>query len=152
LRESIPLDPERLRQVEALLDALDYEGPVMAEFRTDAKECWLIELNARLWGSLQLAVDAGVDFPRLLVALYRSETVAPVEPRIGVRSRWLLGDLDHLAIALRRRSARQTLGRTPLGVIAQFLRSFFDGTKLDVWRRSDPGPFRSELRDRLRRS
>ena len=27
----------------------------------------LMEINGRFWGSLQLAVDAGVDFPRLLI-------------------------------------------------------------------------------------
>ncbi len=82
MRESIALDPGRLRQVEALLEALDFEGPVMAEFRTDGVDCWLIELNARLWGSLQLAVDAGVDFPRLLVGAALGETPsAPVVSR-----------------------------------------------------------------------
>jgi predicted ATP-grasp superfamily ATP-dependent carboligase len=125
----------------------------MVEFRrAPGGRAALMEVNPRLWGSLQLAIDAGVDFPRLLVALYRGEAIASVEPRIGVRTRWLLGDLDHLAIALRRREVRRALGRSAPRVVAEFVRSFFDGTRLDVWRRSDPGPFRSELRDRLRRS
>src|SRR5262249_13953596 len=67
LRESIAICEDQLRHVEALLDALDFEGIAMAEFKNDGRTAWLIELNARLWGSLQLAIDAGIDFPRLLV-------------------------------------------------------------------------------------
>ena len=32
--------------------------------RTRARAAYLMEINGRLWGSLQLAIDAGVDFPR----------------------------------------------------------------------------------------
>ncbi len=41
----------------------------MVEFKTDERtgEPVLMEINGRFWGSLQLAIDAGVDFPRLLV-------------------------------------------------------------------------------------
>ena len=44
--------------VEAMLDAVDFEGVAMAEFKTDGHNAWLMEFNARLWGSLQLAIDA----------------------------------------------------------------------------------------------
>jgi predicted ATP-grasp superfamily ATP-dependent carboligase len=146
LRESIPLDAERLQRVEALLEALDFEGPVMAEFRTDGKDCWLIELNARLWGSLQLAVDAGVDFPRLLLASTLGETTsAPMGYRSGTRLRWLLGDLDH-AIALIRGS-RDTRGRSGLGAaLAVLLRSAGPGCHWEVLRGGDLKPFAHELR------
>ena len=41
----------------------------MVEFKTDNQtgEPVLMEVNGRFWGSLQLATDAGVDFPRLLL-------------------------------------------------------------------------------------
>jgi predicted ATP-grasp superfamily ATP-dependent carboligase len=146
LRESIPLDPERLRRVEALLEALDFEGPVMAEFRTDGRDCWLIELNARLWGSLQLAVDAGVDFPRLMVAAALGETLpASADYRSGVRLRWLLGDFDH-AIALARGNC-DTQGRSGLGAaLAVLLGSAGPRCRWEVLRRDDPKPFAHELR------
>jgi len=146
LRESIPLDPERLRQVEALLEALDFEGPVMAEFRTDGQDCWLIELNARLWGSLQLAVDAGIDFPRLLVRAALGEALpASADYRSGVRLRWLLGDFDH-AIALARGNC-DTRGRSGLGAaLAVLLGSAGPRCRWEVLRRDDPKPFLYELR------
>ncbi len=153
LCQSVEPDPVLARASERLLGDLGWHGVAMVEFRRapDGRAA-LMEVNPRLWGSLQLAIDAGVDFPRLLASLYRGEPLPPVEPRIGVRTRWLFGDLDHLAIALRRRSVRRGLGRSAPGLVAQFVRSFFDGTRLEVWRRDDPGPFRAELRERLGRS
>ena len=153
LCESVEPDPELARASERLLGELGWHGVAMVEFRRapDGRAA-LMEVNPRLWGSLQLAIDAGVDFPRLLASLYRGETLPPVESRIGVRTRWLFGDLDHLAIALRRRAVRQALGRSAPALVAQFVRSFFDGSRLEVWRRDDPGPFRAELRERLGRA
>ena len=42
----------------------------MVEFKLDARDgvAKLMEINGRFWGSLQLAVDAGVDFPAILSA------------------------------------------------------------------------------------
>jgi predicted ATP-grasp superfamily ATP-dependent carboligase len=153
LCESVEPDPALARASERLLGDLGWHGVAMVEFRRapDGRAA-LMEVNPRLWGSLQLAIDAGLDFPHLLASLYRGEPLPPVEPRIGVRTRWLFGDLDHLSIALRRRPVRRALGRSALGLVAQFLRSFFDGTRLEVWRRDDQGPFRAELRERLGRS
>ena len=47
---------------------LRYTGLIMVEFRINVEtDDWaLIETNGRFWGSLPLAVAAGVDFPRYL--------------------------------------------------------------------------------------
>jgi hypothetical protein len=51
------------------LDHLDWQGVAMLEYRWDPSsgDYWLIEVNARFWGSLHLALFAGVDFPCLLL-------------------------------------------------------------------------------------
>jgi hypothetical protein len=71
----------------------------MVEYKRDAKtgQPFLMEVNGRFWGSLQLAIDAGVDFPALLAACALDEKVDP-QPnyRVGVRSRWWWGQVDHL--------------------------------------------------------
>src|SRR5262249_36207185 len=144
--ESIAVDAERLRGVESLLDALDFEGAAMAEFKSDGQSAWLIELNARLWGSLQLAVDAGLDFPRLLVeAALGAPFQRLPEYRAGVRLRWLLGDLDH-AWALAR-GHMDTSARS--GLVAA-LRVLFGpagpSCRWEVLRRQDPRPFVYELK------
>lgn len=147
LCECVPPDPELSEAGERLLGALGWTGVAMIEFRRapDGRVV-LMEVNPRLWGSLQLAIDAGVDFPRLLVALHRGEPFPEPVPRCGTRMRWLLGDLDHVWIALRSSEMRRALGRSWAGVLWAFARSFFDGSKLEVLRRDDLRPFFRELR------
>lgn len=150
LREAITPEPELLRLCSQLLAGLAWTGVAMVEFRrTPDGRPVLMEINPRLWGSLQLAVDAGVDFPVLLVGLARGEVLPAVEPRPGVRTRWLLGDLDHLLISLRRREVRRLTKRSVASLLGDFVRSFFDGSRTEVWRRDDPRPFFRELRGRL---
>jgi predicted ATP-grasp superfamily ATP-dependent carboligase len=109
-----------------------------------------MEVNPRLWGSLQLAIDAGIDFPALLWRLHRDEPLPPIPPARNSRLRWLLGDIDHLWIALRDAKQRQATGRSAWAVLRDFARSFFDGSRLEVLRWSDPAPFLRELRAWLR--
>jgi predicted ATP-grasp superfamily ATP-dependent carboligase len=151
LCESIAPDPELLERSSRLLESLCWTGVAMIEFRrSPTGRVALMEVNPRLWGSLQLAIDAGVDFPSLLVDLHRGAEIPPVEPRLGVRSRWLLGDLDHLLISLRSRSTRRATGQRLLPLLGAFLRSFVDGSRTDVLRWNDPRPFARELRGWIR--
>jgi predicted ATP-grasp superfamily ATP-dependent carboligase len=106
--ESIALEPDLLRSAERLLDALEWEGVAMVEFKRepDSGRNVLMEINGRFWGSLQLAVDAGVDFPALLVAAASGEAAVPtLTYRIGARCRWWWGDMDHLITRARRSAA-----------------------------------------------
>jgi predicted ATP-grasp superfamily ATP-dependent carboligase len=98
LRESAR-DPEAEEAAVALLRALGWRGVAMVEFKRDLRDGRpkLMEVNPRFWGSLALAVRAGVNFPLLLVRWARGETMGPrPEYALGVRARWLLpGDLLH---------------------------------------------------------
>jgi predicted ATP-grasp superfamily ATP-dependent carboligase len=71
----------------------------MVEFKIDPRDGLpkLMEINPRFWGSLALAIHAGVNFPYLLYRMSRGETIAPVEHyKEGIMCRWLLfGDLLH---------------------------------------------------------
>ncbi|MEM3378395.1 MAG: ATP-grasp domain-containing protein [Candidatus Bathyarchaeia archaeon] len=67
LRESIRI--EKLADLGIkLLTALNWEGVAMVEFKLDKSNFKpkLMEVNGRFWGSLPLAISAGVDFPYLL--------------------------------------------------------------------------------------
>jgi hypothetical protein len=58
------------------IEALRWEGVGMLEYRWNPStgEFFLLEFNGRFWGSLHLALFAGVDFPRLLLdAFYGHE-------------------------------------------------------------------------------
>ena len=98
LRESIRNDDVR-DMAHTLLKALDWFGVAMVEFKMDPRDGIpkLMEINPRFWGSLSLAVAAGVNFPYLLLKMSRGENFKPVEHyQIGKKCRWLLpGDILH---------------------------------------------------------
>lgn len=67
LRQSDP-DAPALALGERLLSGLDYSGVAMVEFRRAPNgQLHFLEINGRLWGSLALALHAGVDFPLAMV-------------------------------------------------------------------------------------
>lgn len=110
--ESVALEPALRGAAERLLEALDWSGLAMVEFKRDARTGtdYLMEVNGRFWGSLQLAIDAGVDFPALLVgAALGAPAPASTSYPAGVRSRWWWGDVDHLIARLRRSAAELRL-------------------------------------------
>ena len=151
LCESVAVDPVMRGHAERLLSAADWFGPAMVEFRVDPEgRPWLMEVNGRLWGSLQLAIDCGVDFPWLLYQLCRGEEVhGPKSYESGCRLRWLLGDLDHLLLQIRGKGTAESIGKK-LASLAAFMNFFDHRTKLEVLRRQDPAPFRHELREWVR--
>jgi len=92
-------DPELIEFTFRILESVEWSGVAMAEFRRDPRDGLpkLIEVNARFWGALNLAIQAGVDFPFLLYRMALGERIEPVHDyREGVVGRWLLqGDLLH---------------------------------------------------------
>jgi predicted ATP-grasp superfamily ATP-dependent carboligase len=158
LREAIPVEPATLRYAEKLLSALNWHGVAMVEFKFDNADMTpkLMEINGRFWGSLQLAVDAGVDFPWLLYCMYQGK---PMENnlayRSGVKTRWFLGDVDHLLIVWTHR--RKSLALPPnhpgrLKTALLFLTSFRPSVKSEVLKMSDMVPAWVEFRQYLRES
>jgi predicted ATP-grasp superfamily ATP-dependent carboligase len=98
LRESYR-DETLIEQSLRLLQHLGMVGVAMVEYKVDpgSGRPLLMEINPRFWGSLQLAVLAGVDFPVLYHKASLGMDVAPVltYPE-GVLCRWLWpGDLLH---------------------------------------------------------
>jgi len=90
LRRSARVDP-RLRDMSlSLLRRLGACGVAMVEFRVDnrTREPYLMEVNGRFWGSLQLAIDAGVNFPALLVDLALGRPVKKPVYEENVILRW----------------------------------------------------------------
>lgn len=105
LSESTSVDPVLESYARKLLDHVNWHGVAMIEFRvTPEGEPYLMEINTRFWGSLQLAIDAGIDFPWLLYQISCGEQITPIESyKTGKRLRWILGDLDSLYLTLRDR-------------------------------------------------
>jgi predicted ATP-grasp superfamily ATP-dependent carboligase len=142
LRMSIEPDPKLREAGLAILQALRWHGVAMVEFRIrpDGTPVFL-EVNGRFWISLALAVYAGADFPALLADLEEHGDVGSPPPyQIGLRCRWLLGDVRHLISVWRGKPSGYT------GPFPGRLRTFLDfftlvrGTYHDNFTMDDPLP------------
>ena|GEM_PF-2261975 len=91
--ESIPLPTDTFRRLESWLSEEGFAGLVMCEFKGE----YLIEVNPRPWGSLPLAIIAGIDFPKLLVDCWAGQPPSGLPGyRVRVKAHWLKGELAHL--------------------------------------------------------
>lgn len=96
--ESVVESPELERAGTALLDALAWHGVAMVEFkgRPEPGGLVLMEINAKFWGSHDIALAAGVCFPCDLAALLEGRAPDAQTPYRAVRFAWPLGgDLWH---------------------------------------------------------
>lgn len=138
-----PVDEELAAATNRLLDQLGISGLAELQFLVDDQgRHHLIDLNARFYGSLQLAVSAGSDLPRIWadVALGRHHVDAqPVTARPGVRYQWLEGDL------------RRSAARRDVRGLADCLR-FATVAHHSVWSSRDPRPGLSQVAELGRRA
>jgi predicted ATP-grasp superfamily ATP-dependent carboligase len=95
------IDDDSLRELgRRLLDALQWHGVAMVEFKRDRRDgsLRLMEINPKFWGSLDLSVAAGVDFPWLTVQMAAGVPFKDVRAYpTGVRFQWFFEDLLHAA-------------------------------------------------------
>ena len=68
-------EPELFCLGRRLVGALKWTGAIMVEFRREAEsgDYYVLEVNPKFWGSLELATSLGLDFPRYLVELMLGE-------------------------------------------------------------------------------
>lgn len=79
-----------------LLDSLNWHGVAMVEFKMNSdKVPVLMEINPKFWGSLDLALEAGVNFPAAMINIVSGKPVQfQEEYRYPFRYHWpLQGDL-----------------------------------------------------------
>jgi len=139
-------EPRMVAYALKLLTELAWTGVAMVEFKQDAdSEFRLMEINPRFWGSLPLAIAAGVDFPLLLARLAAGEThplsghgspIGHGEPayRQGVCMRYLFQDMLSVKGYMRKVPER---GR----FLREFTRDLFDSGVVDgVFDRDDMCP------------
>lgn len=150
LSESVGIAPELKRVAERLLVSATWHGVAMVEFRVDERGTpYLLEVNTRFWGSLQLAIDASIDFPKLLWQITTGQPVTSVENyRIGQRLRWFLGDLDSLILTFKSRN--DSVGQKIKHLIT-FVMPRFAGQRHEVNRFGDFRPAWTELKQYVSR-
>ena len=136
-RKSVIAPPGLLAAAKALLDELSWHGVAMVEFKYEpaSGRYWLMEINPRLWGSVALAIDAGVDFP---YGLFCIATDADPGPQPAYRrpyyTRHMPPDLDWIARRIR------VEGASGARELLSFLRVLIGQESWDHFAWTDPGP------------
>lgn len=130
-------EPEMRHSGLALLQALCWDGIAMVEFKRSSIDgrFYLIEINPRFVGSLELAIASGVDLPWLYAQHAAGRpVVGPNRYRVGLRYRWLLS--KNVA----------DLFENPLGYVLGALSTLRPGTRCDIaW--TDPKPHWAQIRN-----
>ena len=138
-RKSVPLDEGLLNKSKALLREYNYTGMGMIEFRSaslDGRQ-YLMEINARPWGSLALPIFAGIDFPSLVLKYHLGEDFGTLDYRAGVYARNITKDVNWL---LRNGFRRKRIFALFEPIFA--LSNFFKGTEtFDGLAAHDSKPF-----------
>jgi len=142
------LHPDLFQAAIRLLRALGWEGLAMVEFRIDpdSGKAVLMEVNGRYWGSLGLAVRAGINFPLYHWQLVHGERPAiPQGYALGTKWRWTVGHVARLhalvAAAMHSEEARTELKAS----MRNFGRDFSPSVHDSLFTFSDPIPAAIEL-------
>jgi predicted ATP-grasp superfamily ATP-dependent carboligase len=128
---SVPVAPEVTEAGHRLLNDLGWVGLAQLQFiAPQGGQPRLIDLNARFYGSMALALAAGVNFPAMWAAAATNRRVPAAVAAPGTCFQWLEGDL-RTAYALRGRKRVRELAAT-LGWATRSAHG--------VWRLDDPVP------------
>lgn len=153
LLETEAPDPRISDAVDAILNAIEWDGPCSVEFRHDraTDRYWLLEVNGRYWGSLGAALAVGLDVPAYHWKYLHGEAPALLGTYPArVRCIWAVGEI----LRLRRLSeshGADGLGRFSLPREAmRFLAHLRPGIHHALWRLDDPQPALRELGRALR--
>ncbi len=164
LRRSEALDPALAEQVMRLARALELSTLAMFEFKrplasaranragAEVPAAWLLEINARPWGSLPLALCAKADFPAAWVelALQGTHRAWPA-PRTDLASRnW---SMDRAWWRANRRAPRGDASYEKVGwrqLAGEFARAARGLERSDAFALDDPRPARVECARLLR--
>jgi predicted ATP-grasp superfamily ATP-dependent carboligase len=139
---TVAVEPALADSVERLMRSLEWFGLAELQFlESPGEDPRLIDLNGRFYGSLALAVDAGVNLPAAWAGLAVGEPMPPApEARVGVRYQWLEGDLRRIREGPpsgRRRDYVDTL-------------RWAVGARHSIWRLDDPRPAALSAADLIR--
>jgi predicted ATP-grasp superfamily ATP-dependent carboligase len=145
VRESIYPPQDMLTAAVDLARAIGLDGVCEVEFRRDADgRPLLMEINPRLAGTIENAVQSGIDFPLMVWRWATGQALVPVQQhRAGVRTRWLHGDLRWLKENWHRVGRPDSV--THLDGIRTIITEFGKSFHFDYFDRRDLKPFLTEL-------
>lgn len=140
--ETAPVEPELADAAFRFLRDTDWHGLFMLEFLRDGEEqAWFMELNGRSWGSMALALRAGLDYPAWAARTSLDPAFRPTVPETQqqIVCRHLGREIVHFLFAIRgsKTSASKDWPR-PLPTLAKLLtvrrRDRWYNWRRDDWR------------------
>ncbi|MFP5109869.1 carboxylate--amine ligase [Neobacillus sp. C211] len=154
-RKSSVVHPELLEASLKIMKELNYSGVAMVEFLYNPKtNDWIfVEVNARFWGSLPLAVAAGANFPLALFnMMVDGELKFPQTYRKEIYCRNIKRDLSWQVENLRADHLDPTLATRPiLKIIKETLFNLFSlRERYDEITMDDPKPGIIEVKNMIR--
>lgn len=155
-RKSAKVSPGLLEASVKILSSLKYTGVAMVEFKVnqDTNEWVLMEVNARFWGSLPLAIASGADFPfALYEMLTQGRTSFKKDYRVGIYSRMLPSDIAWQIRNIKAdRSDPTLLTVSPFKVISEWVVNTITlKERIDTLAFDDMLPFYKELAQSVHR-
>ncbi len=153
-RKAIPVEASMANACKAICEETIYDGVGMFEFKRNHKtnEWILVEVNARFWGSLPLAIHAGIDFPKhyakYLLGDFRPLPSPCIQYNEGTLARSFSNDMydiraemQHISLTHGKlKSIIETIKR-----LSSYIRVLGD-EKIDSYERDDPQPFYEEFK------
>ena len=140
-------DEHVLAAAEKFLDAINYEGVAMVEFRREADgSLSFMEINGRLWGSIALSQHAGFDFAAALVDCMADDSAsesrkAPSFKKVTCRNVYPADLWYIMSVFEVKKDALGRRGPSKVLSLVKFFALFFDPRiKYDVFWLSDPIP------------
>jgi len=154
-RQSMPIDAGVQQAAERLLTGAAYQGIAMVEFKRSAGDDHfvLMEINGRPWGSIQLPICCGIDYPLHLGAWHLDGRLPPetVAYKAGITCRNLTADLNHLENVWAGRPAGWPLPYPGfLPTLVKVCLPWYPGLRYEDLVISDPRPGLTQLCDWLR--
>ncbi len=99
-RMSVPLDEDIEQHSRTLILNAGFQGIAMVEYKRNRHNgaLTLMEINGRPWGSMQLPIHAGIDYPQYLVRWCLDGILPPetLSYKEKITCRWLTADFIHL--------------------------------------------------------
>ncbi|HEY9245788.1 MAG TPA: ATP-grasp domain-containing protein [Candidatus Methanoperedens sp.] len=136
--------PQILRYSLELLNALNWYGVATVQFIVDDKDKRpkLLEINPRLYGSLCLAIAAGVDYPYLLYRLaIEGDIEQDLNYKTGIKSRYVFPkEYEYFLSILRNKSAGFSRNLSPSRAFLDFILFYEPKMNYFVMSSDDPVP------------
>lgn len=137
LRKATVVDYKLLESASKLIHELKWSGIAMVEFKGD----YFMEINGRPWGSMDLAVSSGVDFPSMMIEMFvNKKDISELKLMFNSKydenhlSKWIEGEFEYISYL--KKSNKVTLW-TKIKIITLP----FKNVSYDTFKLSDPLPF-----------